>query len=144
MCVCVCVYLLDVPNGGYWELHQQLQFRLGARGQTAMRASAHVTLTSERKLCFSAKLRRQRCCLAELCLQGILPACMPIHCPRPGARARKKGRERARTSSGFSLRNRSSPQFLRRQLVPPSSSVHVSNAGPRSRDSVLITSDSAL
>ena len=60
------------------------------------------------------------------------------------ARARaKKGRERARTSSGFSLRNRSSPQFLRRQLVPPSSSVHVSNAGPRSRDSVLIASDSA-
>ena len=45
------------------------------------------------------------------------------------ARARvKKGRERARTSSGFSLRNRSSPQFLRLQLVPPSSSVHVSNA----------------
>ena len=54
------------------------------------RASAHVTsqqTTSERKLCFSAKLRRQRCCLAELCLQGILPACRPIHCPRPGARA---------------------------------------------------------
>ena len=25
--------------------------------------------------CFSAKLRRQRCCLAERCLQGILPAC---------------------------------------------------------------------
>ena len=42
------------------------------------------------------------------------------------ARARaKKGRERVRTSSGFSLRNRSSPQFLHRQLVPPSSSVHV-------------------
>ena len=104
------------------------------------RASAHVTFqrtTSERKLCFSAKLRRQRCCLAERCLQGILPACRPIHCPRPGARTKKR-RERARTSSGFSLRNRSSPQFLRRQLVPPSSSVHVSNAGPRSRDSVLM------
>ena len=43
-----------------------------------------------RKLCFSAKLRRQRCCLAELCLQGILPGCRPIHCPRPGARASKK------------------------------------------------------
>ena len=57
------------------------------------RASAHVTFqrtTSERKLCFSAKLRRQRCCLAERCLQGILPACRPIHCPRPGARASKK------------------------------------------------------
>ena len=40
--------------------------------------------------CFSAKLRRQRCCLAERCLQGILPACRPIHCPRPGARASKK------------------------------------------------------
>ena len=39
---------------------------------------------------FSAKLRRQRCCLAERCLQGILPACRPIHCPRPGARASKK------------------------------------------------------
>ena len=97
------------------------------------RASAHVTFqrtTSERQLCF---FRRQRCCLAERCLQGILPACRPIHCP-----ASKKRRERARTSSGFSLRNRSSPQFLRRQLVPPSSSVHVSNAGPRSRDSVLM------
>ena len=57
------------------------------------RASAHVTFqrtTSERKLCFSAKLRRQQCCLAERCLQGILPACRPIHCPRPGARASKK------------------------------------------------------
>ena len=57
------------------------------------RASAHVTFqrtTSERKLCFSAKLRRQRCCLAERCLQGILPACRPIHCPRLGARASKK------------------------------------------------------
>ena len=40
--------------------------------------------------CFSAKLRRQRCCLAELCLQGILPACRPIHWPRPGARVSKK------------------------------------------------------
>ena len=40
--------------------------------------------------CFSAKLCRQRCCLAELCLQGILPACRPIHCPRPGARVSKK------------------------------------------------------
>ena len=60
---------------------------------TLTRASAHVTFertTSERKLCFSAKLRRQRCCLAERCLQGILPACRPIHCPRPGARASKK------------------------------------------------------
>ena len=134
-------------NGGYWELHQQLQSRLGARGQTGTRASAHVTFqrtTSERKLCFSAKLRRQRCCLAERCLQGILPAYRPIHCPRPGERASKKGRERAHTSSGFSLRNRSSLQFLRRQLVPPSSSVHVSNAGPRSRDSVLIASDSVI
>ena len=46
--------------------------------------------TSERKLCFPAKLRRQRCCLAELCLQGILPACRPIHWPRPGARVSKK------------------------------------------------------
>ena len=73
---------------------------------------------------FSAKHRRQRCCLAERCLQGILPA---HTLPRPGACASKKGRERARTSSGFSLRNRSSPQFLRWQLVPPSSSVHVSN-----------------
>ena len=57
------------------------------------RASAHVTFqrkTSERKLCFSAKLRRQWCCLAERCLQGILPACRPIHCPRPGARTSKK------------------------------------------------------
>ena len=64
-----------------------------ARRQNGTRASAHVTFqrtTSERMLCFSAKLRRQRCCLAELCLQGILPACMPIHCPRPGARASKK------------------------------------------------------
>ena len=108
-------------------------------GHARANASAHVTFirtTSERKLCFSAKLRRQRCCLAERCLQGILPACRPIHCPRPGARASKKRtRERARTSSGFSLRNRSSPQFLCLQLVPPSLSVHVSNAGPRSRDS---------
>ena len=122
-------------NGGYWELHQQLQSRSRCARTNGTRASAHVTFqrtTSERKLCFSAKLRRQRCCLAERCLQGILPACRPIHCPRPGARAsKKKGRERARTSSGFSLRNRSSPQFLRRQLVPPSSSVHVST-----RDSV--------
>ena len=68
MCVCVVVhvymYLLDVPtqptcmNGGYWELHQQLQSRLGARGANGTRASAHVTFqrtTSERKLCFSAK-----------------------------------------------------------------------------------------
>ena len=70
-----------------------LQSRLGARGQNGTRASAHVTFqrtTSERKLCFSAKLRRQRCCLAELCLQGILPACRPIHWPRPGARVSKK------------------------------------------------------
>ena len=77
-------------NGRYRELHQS---RLGARGQNGTRASAHVTFqrtTSERKLCFSAKLRRQRCCLAELCLQGILPACRPIHWPRPGARVSKK------------------------------------------------------
>ena len=63
------------------------------------RASAHVTFqrtTSERKLCFSAKLRRQQCCLAERCLQGILPACRPIHCPRPGARASKKKDESER------------------------------------------------
>ena len=133
------MYLLDVPkqptcmNGGYRELYQQLQSPSGRARANGTRASAHVTFqrtTSERKLCFSAKLRRQRCCLAERCLQGILPACRPIHCPRLGARASKKGREQARTSSGFSLRNRSSPQFLRRQLVPPSSSVHISNAGP--------------
>ena len=107
------------------------------------RASAHVTFqrtTSERKLCFSAKLRRQRCCLAyREFYQHVGPYTVPA---RARVRA-KKGRERARTSSGFSLRNRSSPQFLRRQLVPPSSSVHVSNAGPRSRDSILIASDSA-
>ena len=38
---------------GYRELHQQLQSRLGARGQNGTRASAHVTFqrtTSERKL----------------------------------------------------------------------------------------------
>ena len=62
-------------------------------GRARANASAHVTFqrtTSERKLFFSAKLRRQRCCLAELCLQGILPACRPIHWPRPGARVSKK------------------------------------------------------
>ena len=55
----VYMHVLDVPtqptcmNGGYWELHQQLQSRLGARGQTGTRASAHMTFqrtTSERKL----------------------------------------------------------------------------------------------
>ena len=57
------------------------------------REPARTWLSNERrgKLCFSAKLRRQRCCLAERCLQRILPACRPIHCPRPGARASKKG-----------------------------------------------------
>ena len=77
-------------NGGYRELYQQLQSPSGRARANGTRASAHVTFqrtTSERKLCFSAKLRRQRCCLAERCLQGILPACRPIHCPRPGARA---------------------------------------------------------
>ena len=122
------VYLLDVPkqpicmNGGYRELYQQLQSPSGRARANGTRASAHVTFqrtTSERKLCFSAKLRRQRCCLAERCLQGILPA----HTLSPPGRAR----EQKRTTSGFSLRNRSSPQFLRWQLVPPSSSVHVSN-----------------
>ena len=108
------------------------------------RASAHVTFqrtTSERKLCFSAKLRRQQCCLAERCLQGILPACRPIHCPRPGARASKKKDESERVHQVAFLSGRLPSS--RRQLVPPSSSVHVSNAGPRSRDSVLIASDSA-
>ena len=94
-----CVCLLDVPkqptcmNGGYRELYQQLQSPSGRARANGTRASAHVTFqrtTSERKLCFSAKLRRQQCCLAERCLQGILPACRPIHCPRPGARASKK------------------------------------------------------
>ena len=70
------------------------QERVSGRARAnGTRASAHVTFqrtTSDRKLCFSAKLRQQRCCLAELCLQGILPACRPIHCPRPGARASKK------------------------------------------------------
>ena len=60
--------------------------------------------------------------------QHVGPYTVPA---RAHARAKKKGQERARTSSGFSLRNRSSPQFLRRQLVPPPSSVHVST-----RDSV--------
>ena len=89
-------YLLDVPtcmNGGYRELYQQLQSPSGRARANGTRASTHVTFqrtTSERKLCFSAKLRRQRCCLAERCLQGILPACRPIHCPRPGAREQKK------------------------------------------------------
>ena len=88
--------------------------------------------------CFSAKLRRQGVvwlngAYREFC-QHVGPYTVPA---RARARAKKR-RERARTSSGFSPRNRSSPQFLRRQLVPPSSSVHVSNAGPRSRDSVLM------
>ena len=99
------VELLDVPkqptcmNGGYRELYQQLQSPSGRARANGTRASAHVTFqrtTSERKLCFSAKLRRQRCCLAERCLQGILPACRPIHCPRPGARASKKKDESER------------------------------------------------
>ena len=115
------------------ELHQQLQSRLGARGQNGTRASAHVTFqrtTSERKLFLcqtspATVLFWLNCAYREF-YQHVGPYTVP-------ARA-KKGRERARTSSGFSLRNRSSPQFLRRQLVPPSSSVHVSNAGPRSRD----------
>ena len=100
------------------------------------RASAHVTfqrtMTSERKLCFSAKLRRQRCCLAERCLQGILPACRPIHCPCPGARAsKKKTRASAHIKWLFSDRLPSS-------YVGNWCRVHVSNAGPRSRDSVLM------
>ena len=72
-CIVLGMYthLLDVPkqptcmNGrysidtihyvvyGYRELHQQLQSRLGVRGQNGTRASAHVTFqrtTSERKL----------------------------------------------------------------------------------------------
>ena len=49
--------------------------------------------TSERKLCFSAKLCRQRCCLAERCLQGILPSCRPIHCPRPAGCAREQKKD---------------------------------------------------
>ena len=97
--------LLDVPkqptcmNGGYRELHQRLLSRLGARGQNGTRASAHVTFqrtTSERMLCFSAKLRRQRCCLAELCLQGIYQHVGPYTVPgRARARAKKDESERA-------------------------------------------------
>ena len=60
-CIVLGMYthLLDVPkqpkcmNSRYRELHQQLQSRLGARGQNGTRASAHVTFqrtTSERKL----------------------------------------------------------------------------------------------
>ena len=77
------------------------------------RASAHVTFqrtTSDRKLCFSAKLCRQRCCLAERCLQGILPACRPIHCSRPGARAsRKRTRASAHIKWLFSTKQVVSP-----------------------------------
>ena len=152
MC-CVYVYLLDVPkqptcmNGCYRELHQQLQSRLGARRQNGTRASAHVTFqrtTSERKLCFSAKLRRQRCCLAELCLQGILPACRPIHWPRPGARvSKKRTRASAHIKWLFSTKQVVSPVFTSATGAAFLVCAHVSNAGPRSRDSVLIASDSA-
>ena len=141
-CVCEIYHnLLDVPkqptcmNGGYRELYQQLQSPSGRARANGTRASVHVTFqrtTSERKLCFSTKLRRQRCCLAERCLQGILPACRPIHCPRPGARASKKGRERARTSSGFliwPLCCRVCPQCVERCIWSGTRSDHLGQCG---------------
>lgn len=104
MCVCVCCstcvhvlvgrsYATDMYERWLLGIAPAIAVPSGRARANGTRASAHVTFqrtTSERKLCFSAKLRRQRCCLAERCLQGILPACRPIHCPRPGARASKK------------------------------------------------------
>ena len=147
------VYLLDVPkqptgmNGGYRELYQQLQSPSGRARANGTRASAHVTFqrtTSERKLCFSAKHRRQRCCLAERCLQGILPA----HTLSPPGRAREQKRTRASAHIKW--------LFSTKQVVSPVLTLATgaaflvcarkqrpSNAGPRSRDCVLIASDSA-
>ena len=102
MCVYIFVgrsYATDMYERWLLGIAPAIAVPSGRARANGTRASAHVTFQrtmSERKLCFSAKLRRQRCCLAERCLQGILPACRPIHCPRPGARASKKKDESER------------------------------------------------
>ena len=87
-------YLLDVPtqptcmNGGYWELHQQLQSRLGARGQTGREPATSQRTTSERKLflCQTSAASLDNCMYTvykhalELCMLMIVYSTQCIMC----------------------------------------------------------------